>query len=82
MHCEINVILVFHKILWKKNFTVYPFLNCLRNHYQIIKTFSNHDISPINQTIQRDNKTTETNKGSNRQNSKWKETENQETYNF
>ena len=26
IHCEINVKLVFHEILWKKNFTVYPFL--------------------------------------------------------
>ena len=25
-HCEINVKLVFHEILWKKNFTVYPSL--------------------------------------------------------
>ena len=26
IHCEINVKLVFHEILWKKNFTVYPSL--------------------------------------------------------
>ena len=26
VHCEINVKLVFHEILWKKNFTVYPSL--------------------------------------------------------
>ena len=25
-HCEINVKLVFHEIIWKKNFTVYPSL--------------------------------------------------------
>ena len=24
IHCEINVKLIFHEILWKKNFTVYP----------------------------------------------------------
>ena len=26
IHCEINVKLVFHEILWKKKFTVYPSL--------------------------------------------------------
>ena len=27
IHCEIDVKLVFHEILWKKNFIVYPSLN-------------------------------------------------------
>ena len=27
MHREINVKLVFHEMLWKKNFTAYPSLN-------------------------------------------------------
>ena len=27
IHCEIIVELVFHEILWKKHFTVYPSLN-------------------------------------------------------
>ena len=35
IHCEINVKLVFHEILWKKNFTVYPSLN---EHFSIVYT--------------------------------------------
>ena len=41
IHSEIDVKLVFHEILWKKNFTVYPSLKNLKNNDKYILTFTN-----------------------------------------